>query len=120
MAGNLVLGGLLNVPSINVAGNAGVGQLNVSRNMAVTGDTAIQGQVTISKTLQVGGSGTFTGPFLPRKSPLVFTVGGDLVISHHITALAGGGTPGRSVGTALGSGGNRQCQWHGHRRISQY
>ena len=65
VAGNLVLGGLLNVPSINVAGNAGVGQLNVSRNMAVTGDTAIQGQVTISKTLQVGGSGTFTGPFLP-------------------------------------------------------
>ena len=104
VAGNLVLGGLLNVPSINVAGNAGVGQLNVSRNMAVTGDTAIQGQVTISKTLQVGGSGTFTGPLsAPQITVGSLQLGGDLVISHHITA--GGGTPGRSVGTALGSGG---------------
>jgi cytoskeletal protein CcmA (bactofilin family) len=104
VAGSLKLGGSLNLPNINVTDTANLGQVTVSKNLAVTGNVAVQGQQTIAQSLQVGGSGTFSGALsAPQISTNSFQLNGDLVLTRHITT--GGGTPGRSSGTALGSGG---------------
>lgn len=104
VAGSLKLGGSLNLPNINVSDTANLGQATVSKNLAVTGNVAVQGQQTIGQSLQVGGSGTFSGALsAPQISTNSFLLNGDLILTRHITT--GGGTPGRSGGTALGSGG---------------
>lgn len=105
VAGNLQIGGRLNIPSITVTEVAELGQASVSRNLAVSGDVAVQGQQTIAKSLQVAGSGTFNGTL---SAPIISTgnlqLTGDLVISRHITA--GGGNPSRTNGSAVGAGGS--------------
>lgn len=104
VAGNLQIGGALNLSSINVNDTANLGQATVSKNLAVTGDIAVQGLQTIAKSLQVGGSGTFSGGLsAPQISTNSLQLNGDLVLTRHFTA--GGGTPSRSNGSALGSGG---------------
>lgn len=104
VAGSLQLGGSLNLPNINVTDTANLGQVTVSKNLAVTGNTAIQGSQTIAGTLQVGGTGRFSGTLsAPQISTNSLQLNGDLVLTRHLTI--GGGTPGRSNGTALGSGG---------------
>ncbi|CAN5130370.1 hypothetical protein BH09PAT3_BH09PAT3_6770 [soil metagenome] len=104
VAGSLQIGGALNLPSINVTDTANLGQATVSKNLAVTGDVAVQGQQTIAKSLQVGGGGTFNGTVsAPQISTNSLQLNGDLVLTRHFTA--GGGTPARSNGSALGSGG---------------
>lgn len=105
VAGNLQLGGSLNLPNIVVNDTANLGQVTVSRNLAVTGNIATQGQQTIAGALQVGGTGRFTGAVsAPQISTNSLQLNGDLVLTRHITI--GGGTPSRSNGTALGSGGS--------------
>ncbi len=105
VAGNLQIGGRLNIANITVTDSAELGQASISRNLSVTGDVAVQGQQTIAKSLQVAGSGTFNGTV---SAPIISTsnlqLTGDLVISRHI--VAGGGTPNRSNGTAVGAGGS--------------
>ena len=104
VAGSLQLGGSLNLPNINVTDTATLGQVSISKNLSVTGNSAVQGQQTIGQSLQVGGAGNFSGAVSsPQISTNSLNLNGDLVLTHHI--IAGGGTPGRSNGTALGSGG---------------
>lgn len=104
IAGSLQLGGSLNLPNINVTDTANLGQATVSKNLAVTGNVAVQGQQTIAQSLQVGGAGTFSGAVsAPQISTNSFLLNGDLSLTRHITAS--GGTPGRTPGTAVGSGG---------------
>lgn len=104
VAGSLQLGGSLNLPNINVTDTANLGQVTVSKNLAVTGNTAVQGSQTIAGTLQVGGTGRFSGALsAPQISTNSLQLNGDLTLTRHLTI--GGGTPGRSNGTALGSGG---------------
>lgn len=104
VAGSLQLGGSLNLPNINVTDAANLGQVTVSKNLAVTGTVAVQGQQTIAGTLQVGGTGRFGGALsAPQISTNSLQLNGDLVLTRHITI--GGGTPSRSNGSALGSGG---------------
>jgi len=104
VAGGLQIGGTLGLNDITVAGSAQFGQAQVSKNLAVAGTTSLQGAVTIAKSLQVSGGGTFGGTL----SASQLTTGnlqlnGDLVLTHHITV--GGATPGRTNGNALGNGG---------------
>lgn len=104
VAGSLQLGGDLNLPNINVTDAATLGQVDISKNLSVTGNVAVQGLQTISQSLQVGGSGTFNGALsAPQITTNNFQLNGDLVLTRHFTA--GGGTPARSSGTAVGSGG---------------
>lgn len=104
VAGNLRLGGSLNLPNIVVNDTANLGQATVSKNLAVTGNIAVQGQQTIAGALQVGGTGRFTGALsAPQISTNSLQLNGDFVLTRHLTI--GGGTPSRSNGTALGSGG---------------
>jgi cytoskeletal protein CcmA (bactofilin family) len=104
VAGNLQIGKSLSLNDLNVAGNAQVGQLQTSKDLAVAGNTAIQGTTTIGKSLQVSGSGSFSGPVTtPQLTTSSLQISGDLTLNHHLAT--GGATPNRSNGSALGSGG---------------
>lgn len=104
VAGGLQVGGTAALTDLTVSGASSLAQLSVSKNLSVTGTAAIQGAATIAGSLQVNGTGTFSGAFsAPQITTSSFQLNGDLVLTHHITA--GGPTPGRSTGTALGSGG---------------
>jgi len=103
VAGTLKIGGALSLPGITVAGNSGFDQIQAN-GLSVSGNAAVQGQLTILKSLTVGGGGSFTGPLsAPQLSVTSLQLNGDLVLNHHIDA--GGTTPGHSNGSALGSGG---------------
>lgn len=105
VAGNLQIGGSLNLRNLNVNDNANLGDVAVSKNLSVTGNAAIQGQQTIGGGLQVAGSGRFNGTLsAPQISTNSLQLNGDLVLTRHLTA--GGGTPSRTSGSALGSGGS--------------
>jgi len=105
VAGNLQVGGTTALNDLTVNGTSQFGQVNVTKNLAVSGDSAIQGGQTISKSLQVSGSGSFGGPLTaPQVTTSSLQLNGDLVLTHHITA--GGATPSHSNGSALGSGGS--------------
>jgi cytoskeletal protein CcmA (bactofilin family) len=105
VAGNLNLGGTLTLNSIDVKGASQFGQATINNNLSVAGNSAIQGSETISKSLQVGGSGNFSGNV---SAPQVVTSGlqlnGNLVLTHHIST--NGSIPTRSNGPALGAGGS--------------
>jgi cytoskeletal protein CcmA (bactofilin family) len=104
VAGNLQIGGTLALNAIAVSGASQFGQTTVNKNLAVAGATSLQGAVTIAKSLQVGGSGTFSGPLsAPQVTAGSLQLNGDLALTHHISA--GGATPTRTNGGALGSGG---------------
>ncbi len=104
VAGNLQIGGTVALNSITVSGAGQFGQMTVNKDLSVAGDTAVQGATTISKSLQVGGNGTFKGSLsAPQIATSGLQLNGDLVLAHHITT--NGGTPSQSNGPALGSGG---------------
>ena len=105
VAGNLQIGGTVALSNIAVSGTSQLGQVTISKDLAVTGDTAIQGSSTIAKSLQVNGNGSFGGTLTaPQIVTPSLQLNGDLVLTHHINI--GGGTPNRSGGSALGSGGS--------------
>jgi cytoskeletal protein CcmA (bactofilin family) len=104
VAGNLQIGGTVSLSNIAVSGTAQFAKAQVNDNLSVAGDTAVQGGATIAKSLQVSSGGSFGGPLTaPQITTSSLQLNGDLVLTHHI--IAGGPTPGRTNGTALGSGG---------------
>lgn len=104
VAGKLQVGGSLSLTGITVSGSSIFDQIQVNKNLQVAGDTALQGQLTIAKSLSVNGGGTFNGPIsTPQLTAGTLQISGDLNLTHHITA--GGVNPGRSNGNALGGGG---------------
>lgn len=105
VAGTIQVGGILNVPGINVSGNSVLDQAQINKTLTVGGDAGVQGQLAVQKGLAVTGSGTFGGNITaPQLSVNVLQLNGDLNLTHHITA--GGATPSRSNGSALGGGGS--------------
>lgn len=105
VAGNLHIGGTFGLNDLAVSGTTQLAQAQITKNLAVAGTTALQGAVTIASSLQVGGSGTFSGPVsAPQLTTSSLQLSGDLVLTRHITT--GGATPTRTNGAALGSGGS--------------
>mgnify|MGYP000282923417 CR=1 FL=1 len=103
VAGALRLGGPLAVPSLNVTGTGTFNELQLNK-LSISGDASIQGQLTIQKTLNVTGGASFGGPIsAPQISIGSLQLNGDLTFNRHIDA--GGGTPGKTDGGALGGGG---------------
>lgn len=103
VAGSLKVGGPLSLPGLTVSGTASFDQIQGNK-LTITGDTNIQGQLTAKKGITVTGGGTFGGPIsAPQITVQSFQLSGDLQISRHIDA--GGATPSKSDGNALGSGG---------------
>lgn len=104
IAGNLQIGGTVALSNITVSGPAAFGQVQINKNLAVAGNSALQGAVSIAKSLQVNGNGSFSGPVsAPQITTSGLQLNADLILTHHITT--GGGTPNRSNGPALGTGG---------------
>ncbi|HUC87936.1 MAG TPA: hypothetical protein VMR95_02210 [Candidatus Binatia bacterium] len=103
VAGNVVIGGTLGLPSIAVSGTSSLHTVNAS-SLNVTGDTIVQGSSTVQKNLIVAGTGSFSGTLsAPAISTQALTLQGDLLLSDHITTT--GGTPSKADGSALGNGG---------------
>lgn len=103
VAGAIKVGGALNLPGITVSGSSTFDQINANQ-LAVAGDTGVQGTLNVQENLTVAGSAQFGGPVsAPQLSVRSLVLEGDLAISRHIDG--GGGTPGLSNGNALGGGG---------------
>lgn len=104
VAGPIQVGGALNVPGITVSGNSVFESIQVNKDLTVSGNIASQGQLSVQKGISVGGSGTFSGPVsAPQITVNNLQLNGNLNLTRHLAV--GGATPGRSNGSALGSGG---------------
>ncbi|MDB5170576.1 MAG: hypothetical protein JWO35_270 [Candidatus Saccharibacteria bacterium] len=105
VAGNLRIGGTVALSNITVSGTTQLGQAQINKDLSVAGDTGIQGSLTVAKTLQVNGGGTFSGPIsAPQITTSSLQLNSDLILTKHI--VTGGPTPSRSSGPALGNGGS--------------
>ena len=103
VAGTIKVGGSLSLPGISVSGESTFDQIRAN-NLNITGNTAIQGQLNIQKGLTSSGGASFGGPIsAPQLTVGSLQLSGDLQITRHIDA--GGGTPSKSDGSSLGSGG---------------
>lgn len=103
VAGSLKVGGSLSLPSITIAGSANLGQAGITGPLSVGGDTSLQGQLTVQKNLNVSGTASFGSLSVANLTVTSLQVKNDFAISKHI--ITSGATPGRTPGTALGSGG---------------
>ncbi len=105
VAGGLKINGTVALNNLAVSGSGQFGQVQIGKDLAVTGDGAIQGSLTVAKSLQVSGGGSFSGPVsAPQLTTSSLQLNGDLVLTRHISA--GGPAPSLSRGSALGSGGS--------------
>jgi cytoskeletal protein CcmA (bactofilin family) len=103
VAGSIKIGGSLSLPAITVGGTSSFGQIHVNDQLSVSGNTILQGSLTVQKGLTVTGSSSFGTLSASQITVSNLQLTGDFVISRHINVS--GGTPGRSGGSALGSGG---------------
>lgn len=104
VAGNLQIGGNFTLNGLTVFGTSQLDETQINKDLSVAGNTNLQGSVTIAKNLQVSGSATFSGPLsAPQVTTSSLQLNGELVLDQHIGA--GGATPSRTDGSALGSGG---------------
>lgn len=104
VAGTIRVGGSLSLPGITVTGESNFDSINVGKALNIGGDASIQGQLNVKKNLAVSGGGTFGGAVTaPQIATSTLQLLGDLTLTRHITA--GGATPGRTVGGAVGGGG---------------
>jgi hypothetical protein len=103
VAGAIKVGGPLTLPGITVSGLSNFDQVQMN-SLQVSGNTTVQGQLAVQKGLTVNGSASISGS-LSAAALIIDTlqVNKDLLLNRHIDA--GGGTPGKSNGGALGSGG---------------
>lgn len=103
VAGTITAGGSLSLPGISVSGESTFGQIQ-AKTLALTGNAAIQGQLTVQSGLSVNGNGTFSGTITAGTiATSSIQLNGTLTLLHHIAA--GGSLPSRVSGSALGSGG---------------
>jgi cytoskeletal protein CcmA (bactofilin family) len=103
VAGTLKVGGPLSLPGLSVGGTTNLDQAAV-KNLTDSGNASIQGKVTIQNGLSVSGGATFNGTVSATQiSADTLQLNKDLQLAHHLTLT--GSTPGRTNGSALGSGG---------------
>lgn len=103
VAGEIKAGSPLNLPGITVSGSSVLNELQATL-LQVTGNATVQGQLSVQNNLAVSGSGSFGGTLTAARLNIQdLQINGDLQFTRHIDA--GGGTPSKADGTALGSGG---------------
>ncbi|MDB5175546.1 MAG: hypothetical protein JWM81_404 [Candidatus Saccharibacteria bacterium] len=104
IAGGLQVTGSTVLVNLTTSGPAVFDQAQVNKTLSVAGDTTIQGSLAIQKGIQVNGGGSFSGPVTATQiTTNAFQLAGDLTLTSHV--VAGGSTPTRVNGPALGSGG---------------
>lgn len=103
VAGSIKVGGNLSLAGLTVAGTSAFDQIQTN-SIAISQNAAIQGQLTVQRTLNVAGGGSFGGALsAPQITVDSLQLNRDLQISHHIDPT--GATPTKSDGASLGSGG---------------
>lgn len=103
VAGTIRVGGALTLPGITVSGISNFETVQID-DLTVTGDTTIQGQLIVQSALTITGGASFGGEIsAPSLSIGALTLNNDIVLNRHIDA--GGSTPTRTNGAALGGGG---------------
>jgi hypothetical protein len=103
VAGQIKVGGPLSLPGLSVSGTSNFDQVSVN-SLQVSGSATIQGQLNVQNNLGVSGSLNVGGTISASRLNIeIMQVNGDLQVNRHIDA--GGGTPGKVDGGALGSGG---------------
>jgi cytoskeletal protein CcmA (bactofilin family) len=103
IAGSIKVGGSLSLPAITVGGTSSFGQIQVNDKLSVSGNTTLQGTLTVQKGLTVSGSASFGSLSASQINVSTLQLTGDFVVTRHISVS--GGAPGRSNGSALGGGG---------------
>lgn len=104
VAGGLQVSGDVGFQNLNASGNTQLQSVDVLKDLTVGGNLGLSGSATISQSLQVNGSGTFSGNIsAPQVTTSTLQINGELVLNHHVSV--GGVTPSSSPGSALGSGG---------------
>jgi hypothetical protein len=103
VAGSLKVGSGISIPSITVGGSGTFGQIGISGGLNVAGDTALQGNLTVQKNITVNGTASFANLSVSTLGVTTLQLRGDINLNQHINSS--GGVPGRSLGTAVGSGG---------------
>jgi hypothetical protein len=102
VAGAIKVGGSLTLPGISVSGTSTFDQIQAN-SLSVNGSMTIQGGLNV-KTVNATSGGTFGGPVsAPQIVTQSLQLTGDLQLTRHIDA--GGGTPSKADGGALGNGG---------------
>lgn len=98
VAGTVKVGGPLSLSAVSVGGISTFGQVQINDSLTVAGTATLQ------RGLSVAGSGSFAGTLSANQiNVTTLNLNGDLNVSRHISG--GGGTPGRTNGSALGGGG---------------
>jgi cytoskeletal protein CcmA (bactofilin family) len=104
VAGTIRVGGALSLPGITVSGNSAFESVTISNSLAIAGDATISGNLAVQKSLSVSGGATFGGAISAAQLNIDrLTLNQDVVLNRHIRT--GGGVPGVSSGSAVGSGG---------------
>lgn len=105
VAGTLKLGKPLSVPEITVSGTSNLATVQIS-TLQVAQDVTVQGNTVLQKNLNVGGSADFNGSVRTGNlSATNLTLSGTGAFTLNGRIVAGGATPSRTPGGALGSGG---------------
>lgn len=103
VAGTIKVGGSLSLPGITVSGTSSFDSVQIN-NLQISGDTAIQGTLSVQKGITVSGSATFSGPIsAPQVTTDNLELNNDLKINRHIDT--GGPAPGITPGSSIGGGG---------------
>lgn len=104
IVGGIKVGSNLSLPGLTVGGVTTVESL-AAKSLTVSGDSAIQGKLTIQNGLNVTGGASFSGTVsAPQVTTDKLQLSGDLQLSRHVST--NGGVPNRSNGSALGGGGS--------------
>lgn len=103
VAGQIKIGGPLNLPGLTVSGDTAFNKISAT-NLQVSGATTIQGALNVQNNLGVSGNLSVGGSITaPRINVETLSLNNDIQLSRHIDA--GGATPSSSSGNALGGGG---------------
>ncbi len=103
VAGQIKVGGPLNLPGISVSGSTVLDQVQVN-NLQIAGSATVQGQLTVQSNAGISGNLTVGGTLSAARLNIeVLQLNQDIQLGRHIDA--GGGTPNKTDGTALGGGG---------------
>jgi cytoskeletal protein CcmA (bactofilin family) len=103
VAGDIKVGGDLQLPGITVTGSSKFSELQAD-SLDIGANATVQGAFSVKNGLSVSGSSIFNGPLsAPTISTNALSLNGDLILNNHI--VGGGPIPGSNRGGALGSGG---------------
>jgi hypothetical protein len=103
VAGKLVVGDQLSLTGINVGGESTLQDAKIANDLSVAHNLAVQGLISAQGGLSVSGNTTFANLSVNSLTVSSLNFSGTWNLTQHI--VAGGGTPGRSSGSALGGGG---------------